>query len=101
MSNVIDYFAVLGRKHGPLIPNTFSNIFIGEKRPKLLNPNEIWGDAITDISLIFDDENLPDDTWETIESTVNRCPMLRPHIVFRRRRYSNRQDHIISVSHKS
>lgn len=99
MSNVIDYFAVLGRKAGPLTPNLVeASVDVDTGRSIHVAASDQWHDAITDVSVIFDDEELPDETWESLEQTVNGDPLRRPHIVFRRRRYSNRLDHIVNVS---
>lgn len=43
--DAIDYFAVLGKKNGPLNCKTFYN-FNGTL------PSEIWNDAITDVCVV-------------------------------------------------
>ena len=50
-SNVIDYFAVVGRADESL---NYKNICIDNEDPKNeYNPSDLWASAITDIALIF------------------------------------------------
>jgi hypothetical protein len=106
-SNVIDYFAVLGKSDGPLV---CKDVALSWEEPKqTLAPKDLWMAAITDIALIFADkgEVLPDDTWEIIHDTVGGSPanlnsgdLARglAHIAIRRRVMSKRLDHIEEVT---
>ena len=93
-SNVIDYFAVLGKPKGAL---TCKTVAIGWEEAKVeVHPSELWSSAITDVSIIFAGfyivnkcacrhpvhsikcrhsidrgETLPDDSWEIIQDTVD------------------------------
>ena len=49
-SYVIDYFATLGRKNGPLEYKNISHVFDNGKE---YHPSELWQNAITDISIIY------------------------------------------------
>ena len=97
MSFVIDYFAVLGKKGVNLTPVGFPRRRARQGKEGNIRPVEIWSDAITDISMIFDDECLPDDTWEVLGATIDGYEICRPHIVIRRRKHSTRLDHISAV----
>ena len=108
-SNVIDYFAVLGKVAGPL---ACKKIPIGwnESSSKMeFHPSDLWAAAITDISIIFVDkgEVLPDDGWEVLKDTIDGSPANLnsgdlerglAHIAIRRRAHSKRVDHLVEVS---
>ena len=50
-SNVIDYFAVLGKKDGVL---SCKNVTLGSDEGKLdFHPTTLWESAITDVAIIF------------------------------------------------
>lgn len=107
-SNVIDYFAVLGKVAGPL---ACKKIPIGWNEPcnKLeFHPSDLWSAAITDISITFVDkgEALPDEGWEVLKDTIDGSPANLnsgdlerglPHLAIRRRAQSKRLDHIVEV----
>ena len=107
-SNVIDYFAVLGKVAGPL---ACKKVPIGwnENEPKLeFHPSDLWAAAVTDISIIFVDkgEALPDDSWEVLNDTIDGSPANLNsgdlerglcHITVRRRAKSKRLDHIVEI----
>ena len=92
-SNVIDYFATLGRK--TLNCKSFESLWVNDK---LRSPSEIWNEAITDIAIVHEGEKLPDDTWQTIDQSIDHRPISsRSTIAVRRRGASKRLDHITKV----
>ena len=92
-SNVIDYFATLGRK--TLTCKSFESLWVNDK---LRSPSEIWNEAITDIAIVHQGEKLPDDTWQTIDQSIDHRPISsRSTIAVRRRGASKRLDHITKV----
>ena len=97
-SYCIDYFATLGRKSGPLIP-TLINDFQEDLNGKLksVHPTEIWLNCITDIAVLIDGEEVPDETWEICDYSADGVTLMKPHIAYRRRKHSKRQDHITEV----
>lgn len=93
-SNVIDYFATLGRKS--LTCKSFESLWVNDK---LRSPSEIWSEAITDIAIVHQGEQLPDETWQLIDHSIDNRPVSsRSTIAVRRRGASNRLDHITKVS---
>ena len=93
-SNVIDYFATLGRKS--LICKSFESLWVNDK---LRSPSEIWSEAITDIAIVHQGERLPDSSWQMIDQSVDNRPISsRSTIAVRRRGASKRLDHITKVS---
>lgn len=96
-SNVIDYFATLGRKS--LICKSFESLWVNDK---LRSPSEIWNEAITDIAIVHQGERLPDSSWQMIDQSVDNRPISsRSTIAVRRRGASKRLDHITKVSSSS
>lgn len=94
-SNVIDYFATLGRKS--LICKSFESLWTNDK---LRTPSEIWNEAITDIAIVHPGEQLPDSSWQLINRSIdNRQITSRSTIAIRRRGASGRLDHITKVRH--
>lgn len=92
-SNVIDYFATLGRK--TLICKSFESLWVNDKSR---SPSEIWNEAITDIAIVHQGERLPDDTWQMIDQSIDNRPISsRSTIAVRRRGASKRLDHITKV----
>jgi len=51
-SNVIDYFATLGRKDGMLKCKDFRPIW-AEENDKNISAADLWNSAITDIAIVF------------------------------------------------
>lgn len=93
-SNVIDYFATLGRKS--LICKSFESLWVNDKSR---SPSEIWNEAITDIAIVHQGEMLPDDSWQVMNQSIDNRPILsRSTIAVRRRASSKRLDHITRVS---
>jgi hypothetical protein len=96
-SNVIDYFATLGRK--ALICKSFKSLWADDKA-KI--PSEIWNEAITDIAIVHYGESLPDSSWQIIDHSIDDRPISsRSTIAVRRRAASKRLDHITKVSERS
>ena len=106
-TNVIDYFATLGKRQGPLVPKSFRPIW--EESKKEISAGELWNSAITDIAVIFIDkgETLPDDTWELLSETISGYSAAfnigeptksSGTFVIRRRKHSKRLDHICDVA---
>mmetsp|Transcript_393 Transcript_393/g.943 ORF Transcript_393/g.943 Transcript_393/m.943 type:complete len:105 (-) Transcript_393:17-331(-) len=101
--NSIDYFATLGRKEGTLTCKHLLPIGVDSDEQNVgVHPSEVWGDAITDIDIIYKDggENVPDPSWELLELTIDKtsadCLQGVPelgsvYIAVQRRRSSRRQ----------
>ena len=51
-SNVIDYFATLGRKNGMLKSKNFRPIW-AEENDKDITASDLWNSAITDVAIVF------------------------------------------------
>ncbi len=45
-------------------------------------------------------DNIADDTWEILNSTVDGQDLTLPLIAFKRRKKSNRLDHIVKVNNR-
>lgn len=96
-SNVIDYFATLGRKS--LTCKSFESLWVNDK---LSSPSEIWSDAITDIAIVHQGEELPDSSWQSIDRSIDNRPInSRSTIAVKRRGASKRLDHITKVNNCS
>jgi hypothetical protein len=93
-SHVIEYFATLGRRKAlvckPVDASSDNHI--------TRIASEVWNEAITDIAIIHPDEDVPDDTWEKVDMSMDgRIVPTNCLIALRRRKHSNRIDHITKV----
>lgn len=100
-SNVIDYFATLGRAPGPFVCKSFESVFVeedGSSKKKFLSPNRLWNDAITDITFVMKDEKVPEDeNWEVLTHSIDGRALNPPYLAVKRRQYSGRLDHITQI----
>jgi len=96
MANCIDYFATLGRAVGPLKCKNFEEEEgSGEYN---IHPSTLWLDAITDINLQYEGEEIPiNKGWEVIEESVNGAELPYPRLVYKRRKVSQSATHIIDI----
>lgn len=125
-TNVIDYFAVLGRGPGDLKCDPFRNVFSDEKN--IISASEVLAEAITDIAVIgsgnffiqslsqeflctidqlwltcvflnqFVEQSVPDDTWSLLDVSADGNPVEGPCLAIRRYIDSQRLDYITDVS---
>lgn len=95
-SFAIDYFATLGRKDGKLSVAPMNNIF-EDDRGKFLSTAQVLEDAITDITVVCDGEDVDDESWEILNSSYYGTDILPPYIAIKRQRKSARPDHISEV----
>ncbi len=112
--NAIDYFASLSRAPGPFVCQSFP-FSVDEDSPPL-SGKDVWNEAITDIVVVgpgkwyksllnityltmrcLDDPVDEEETWIFVPETINGSPIEPPHLAFRRRKFSKRQDHITQV----
>jgi hypothetical protein len=96
MTSCIDYFATLSRAPGPLkCKKLESDEGSGEFD---MEPSELWNDAITDVTLIYEGEKCPEGQgWQVVSESADGAELPAPHLVFRRRRDSQKLDHIVEI----
>jgi hypothetical protein len=93
--NAIDYFATLGRPEGPLQLKQVPSIWSEKK----VHPSVVWNESIVDIGVIQRGDELPDETWQILDTSVDgeEIPDNIPLLAIRKRSESDRLDHIIEI----
>ena len=94
--NAIDYFAALSRAPGQFICHEAITDIIVVGSGELYSS---WFNVICDDNFVSQDDPVEEEaTWIFVPETVNGSPLEPPHIAFRRRKSSGRQDHITQVN---
>eukprot|EP00605_Chrysophyceae_sp_TOSAG23-4_P000418 GSChrysophyteH1.ASY1.ANO1.474.1 assembled CDS len=96
MANCVDYFATLSRTPGPLVCKKIEeDVGSGEFN---LHPKDLWEDAVTDITLIYEGEECPaGEGWVVVDESVEGMKLPFPQLVYRRRKDSGKLDHIVEI----
>lgn len=97
--NVIDYFATIGKREGPLKCQSSSLFKSLPETVQAANLRELWNLAITDIAIIANDveEEAVDSSWEIISGEVAEDGLRPAKVGIKRRKESNKLSHIINV----
>jgi len=99
-SNVISYFATLGRKSRQQQEFIYKNFHTASDQDrKGCPPSEIWNSAITDITIINNQEELDlndklVEKWEVLSVSLEDQDLPFPHLAVKRRDVTHRLDHI-------
>lgn len=98
--NAVEYFALLGRSPGP-----FQCKLMEEEEGSgefISHPRDLWLSAITDITIVLDDEELELEDeelskWTIIKHSAEGVPLSAPYLAIQRRQHSGRVDHITDI----